>query len=261
MRNSGPAPSPRATRLDACERCHRRGALAPHACPPLRTCICRAVPWAGPGAVSLPPALQHADPVDARVLWLAPQPAPPLPQLCAPEASVHRLCGAPAVPGTRRGLGSHLPAGLLCGEPPGRLRGSSFSLHLNTGPSCRCQRPPREAPLPLPPSQHCSLPQRPPCPQGPAPHSGGRTAGAAHSVLATFLVPNPLPHPKTWQLVWFVFALTTFVTLGQADCGPGSPPFSVPSLSRTGAVSRAGPWGWTRAGCERALGPCCPSWD
>lgn len=48
-------------------------------------------------------------------------------------------------------------------------------------------------------------------------------ARAAHAVLATFLVPNPLPHPKTWQLVWFVFALTTFVTLRQVGLRAGQP--------------------------------------
>lgn len=87
-----------------------------------------------------------------------------------------------------------------------------------------------------------------------------RRAQAAHPVLATFLVPNPLPHPKTWQLVWFIFALTTFVILGQAGLpAEQHTPFSVPSLSRTGAASRARPRGWTRAGCECALGPCRPS--
>lgn len=58
-----------------------------------------------------------------------------------------------------------------------------------------------------------------------------RRAQAARPVLATFLVPNPLPCPKTWQLVWFIFALTTFVILGQARLpAEQHTPFSVPSV-------------------------------
>lgn len=163
-------------------------------------------------------------PCGRRVLRLTPQPAPPLPQLCAPEASVHRLRGAPTVPGTWRGLGSHLPAGLLCGEPPGRPRGSSFSLHLNTGPSCRCQKPP------LPPAQHCSLPQRPPCPQGPAPHGGGRTAGAALSPGRTLsaghlLGAKPPPPPQD-----LAACLVRFCTNHLCHPRAGGPRAGQPSL-------------------------------
>lgn len=65
-------------------------------------------------------------------------------------------------------------------------------------------------PLPLPPAQHCFLPQHPP--------SSPRTAGAMQSlgrwppVLATLLVPNPLPPPKDLAaLSGLGFALTTFI--------------------------------------------------
>lgn len=85
-----------------------------------------------------------------------------------------------------------------------------------------------------------------------------RRAQAARPVLATFLVPNPLPCPKTRQLVWFIFALTTFVILGQAGLpAEQHTPFSVPSLSRSSVPDPA--LGLDPScGCECALGPCCP---
>lgn len=43
-----------------------------------------------------------------------------------------------------------------------------------------------------------------------------RRAQAAPPRAGHVLGAKPLPHPRTWQLVRFIFALTTFVILGQA---------------------------------------------
>lgn len=85
-----------------------------------------------------------------------------------------------------------------------------------------------------------------------------RRAQAAHSLLAVFLVPNPLPHPRDLAAPsGSFFALTTFVISRAGSCGPSGTAFSVPSPSRTGAVPRSPA---SRAGPELAVNaPSAPA--
>lgn len=230
----------------------------PHAPLPLRRGIRRAPLWAGLGAVSLTLTPQQADPRTRLLLRSRPAcslpPAAPMARPRPPgfPASLLAFTGraAPAL-GSARVRSPLAPAQKV----PGELL---LSVHLTTGPLLPVARS-------LLPSTALSPSTHPARGAQPCTAAGGRQvprrAQAAHPVLAAFLVPNPLPRPKTWQLVWFIFALTTFVILGQAGLPAKQHTPLLGSLSvQDRHTSRARPGAGPELAVNVPSAPAAPPW-